>query len=534
MGDNRPATPRRRRIVTSSNVYAVPDRATRREWAGLAVLALACLLVTMDLTVLFLAVPRLGADLDPGATELLWITDAYGFLMAGALVVMGALGDRLGRRRVLLAGAGGFAAASLLAAAAPSPEFLIVARGLQGLAGATLLPSTMALVFGMFRDEAQRTAALGAVMGCFALGAALGPLLGGALLELSSWRAVFVPNVPVMALLLVLAPRLVPEIRSATAGRIDVRSAVLSVVGILAAVYGIKDAARNGVEPMPAASIAAGVALLGAFVARQRRLAEPLIDIALFRRSDFSTALAANAVGMFVTYGTFFFTSQYLQLVAGLSPLEAGAWGLAPVAAMMITSGGVVPRLVPRVRPAYLVAGGMLVTATGLMALAGLDADASAAAVAVRLVVIVAGLAPTTTIGMQLIVGAAPPEEAGSVSGLGQAGNELGGALGIALLGSLGTAVYRSELSSTLDHVPAATANAAQDTLGGALGVASQLPPGAVDAATRAFTDGLGVTATVAAALLALAAVATAVLLRHLPATGPAMAPDVAAEPAPA
>ena len=400
--------------VPKTNAYHVPDKAGRREWTGLAVLALACLLVTMDLTVLFLAVPRLSAELDPGALELLWITDAYGFLMAGALIVMGALGDRLGRRRLLLVGGAGFAAASLLAAAAPSPELLVVARALQGLAGAALLPSTMALVFGMFRDETQRTAALGAVMGCFALGAALGPLLGGALLELSGWRAVFVPNVPVMMMLLVLGPRFVPEIRNPAAGRIDVLSAVLSIAGVLAAVYGIKETARHGVEPLPAAAVAAGVALAGAFVARQRRLAEPLIDVALFRRGAFNTALAANAVGMFVTYGTFFFTSQYMQLVVGLSPLEAGLWGLPPVAAMMLASGGVVPRLALRVRPASLVAGGMLVTAAGLVALAGLDTDASAAAVAARLIVVVVGLAPTTTIGMQLIVGAAPPEQAGS------------------------------------------------------------------------------------------------------------------------
>lgn len=521
-------------MVPNTSGYDAPDRAGRREWTGLAVLALACLLVTMDLTVLLLAVPRLSADLGPGATELLWITDAYGFMMAGALIVMGALGDRLGRRRVLLAGGAGFAAASVVAAAAPSPELLIVARGLQGLAGATLLPSTMALVFGMFRDETQRTAALGAVMGCFALGAALGPLLGGALLELSSWRAVFVPNVPVMALLLVLAPRSVPEIRNPAAGRIDVLSAVLSVAGILAAVFGIKQAARDGVEPLPTAAITAGVALLGAFVARQRRRAEPLIDVALFRRGAFSTALGANAVGMFITYGTFFFTSQYLQLVVGLSPLEAGLWGLAPVAAMMVAAGGIVPRLALRVRPAFLVAGGMLVTAAGLIALAGLDADASAAAVAARLIVVVVGLAPTTTIGTQLIVGAAPPEQAGSVSGLGQAGNELGGALGIALLGSLATAVYRSELSSALDHVPPAVADPARDTLGGALGVAAQLPAGAVDAATRAFTQGLGVTATVAAALLVICAAATAAQLRRLPAAGAAMEPDIAPEPVPA
>jgi MFS transporter, DHA2 family, multidrug resistance protein len=477
----------------------------RRQWLGLAVLALPVLLVTMDLTVLFLAVPSLTADLDPSANQLLWITDVYGFLIAGALIVMGALGDRLGRRRVLLAGGALFAAASVLAAVATGPEMLIVARAVQGVAGAMLLPSAMALVFGMFPEGPRRTAALGVVMGMAALGAALGPLLGGALLSLFDWRAVFVPNVPVMAALLILGPRLVPEFRNPEAGRVDLASGALSVGGVLAAVYAIKQLAQDGLAPLPVALLGAGVLLVGAFVTRQRRLESPLVDVRLFTRAPFSAAFAATTLGMFVVYGTFFFTTQYLQIVLGLSPLEAGLWGLPPVAAMMLISTAVLPRLAARVRPGFLVAGGMVVAAGGLALLTALEPASGVGLLVAAIVVVMIGVAPATTLGVNLIVGAAPPEQAGSVSGLGQAGNELGGALGIALLGSIGTAIYR-------DEAPAA----AGDTLGAA--VAAALPSEVIGAAEAAFTSGLTVVAAIAAALLAVSSLAVAALLRGVPA----------------
>ncbi|MEA2130581.1 MAG: transporter, family, multidrug resistance protein, partial [Solirubrobacteraceae bacterium] len=238
--------------IQDSTHETTTNRAGRREWIGLAVLALPCMLVTMDLTVLFLAVPKLTAALNPSTTQLLWITDIYGFLIAGALVIMGTLGDRIGRRRVLLSGAAAFGAASLLAALSSSPEMLIAARALQGLAGATLVPSVMALVFNMFRDETQRNAAIGLITSCFAAGAALGPLLGGALLEFFGWGSVFVINVPVMALLLVLGPRLLPEFRNPGAGRIDLQSAAMSLAAILPAVYGVKEIARDGFAALPA------------------------------------------------------------------------------------------------------------------------------------------------------------------------------------------------------------------------------------------------------------------------------------------
>ncbi|GHJ53065.1 MFS transporter [Nonomuraea sp. TT08I-71] len=502
---------------TDSAGTPAPTRAGRREWVGLALLALACLVVTMDLTVLLLAVPSLTQDLAPSATQLLWITDTYGFLMAGALVVMGALGDRLGRRRLLMTGAAGFITASVAASLATSPEMLIAARGLQGLAGAALLPSTMALVFGMFADGRQRQAALGMVMGSFALGAALGPLCGGVLLEVWSWRSVFVPNVPVGLVLLALAPRLLPEVRNAAAGRVDLASAALSVAGILAAVFAVKDIAQNGLSAVAVSVAVAGAAALVVFGARQRRLAQPLVDLASFRRPAFSTTLGANAVAMFVTFGTFFFTAQFLQLVVGLSPLGAGLWGLPPVVAMMIAAGGVVPKLAAKVRPAALLSSGMAVTAVGLLALSTVDASTGAPTVVALLLVVVVGLAPVSTISLNLAIGAAPPEQAGSVAGLGQAANELGGALGIAVLGTIGTVAYRRDVDGALEGLPADVAHQAGDTLGGAVALAGRLPDGVIDAARAAFAEGLGAAATVGAAVLLVTAAVTAVVLRGVP-----------------
>jgi DHA2 family multidrug resistance protein-like MFS transporter len=321
-----------------------------------------------------------------------------------------------------------------------------------------------------------------------------------------------------MALLLVLAPRYVPEIRDPEAPRVDVASGALSIAGILATVYAVKQGARGGLEPATAGSLVLGVALLGAFVVRQGRHQRPLVDVRLFARGTFSTAVAASAAGMFVSYGTFFFTSQHLQLVMAMSPLEAGLWGLVPVAAMMVASAGVVPKLAARIRPAHLVAGGMLVSAAGLGLLTQVDPGSGVDALIPALVLIVVGLAPATTLGVNLIMASAPPEQAGSVSGLGQATNELGGALGIALLGTLGTAVYRDDVAGTLGGgLPPDAAGAARDTLGGAVGAAGQLPADVVEAAAGAFTHGMHAAAIAAAAVVLATAALTAFMLRDLP-----------------
>ena len=281
-----------------------PPRARRREWIGLAVIALPCMLYSMDLTVLNLAVPRLTADLKPSSTELLWIVDIYGFVLAGALIPMGVLGDRIGRRRLLLIGAAAFGCASVLAAFAPSVEALIAARALLGLAAATLAPSTLSLLRSMFLDPKQRTFAIGVWIASFSAGGAIGPLIGGVLLQFFWWGSVFLINVPVMVLLLAVGPRLLPEFRDPQAGKPDIVSAALCIATVLAVIYGVKRIAGHRADWVAAATVVAGLMMGAVFLRRQRRLAEPFIDLGLFRRVTFSAALAVNIFGFFVAFGT--------------------------------------------------------------------------------------------------------------------------------------------------------------------------------------------------------------------------------------
>ncbi len=274
-----------------TNASGVPARATRREWIGLAVLTLAALVYAMDLTVLNLAIPIISEELQPTSVQLLWMIDIYGFLVAGLLVTMGTLGDRIGRRRLLLAGAAGFALASLFAAFSTGPDMLIAARAVMGVAGATIAPSTLSLIFTMFLDPRQRSTAIGVWIAAYSAGGAIGPVLGGVLLEFFWWGSVFLIGVPVMALLLLLGPRTLPEYRDPNAGRIDLVSVALSLLAILGVVYGLKQLAQDGLSAQPVLVIVAGLLLGFLFVRRQLRLESPIIDVRLFRIPAFSASL---------------------------------------------------------------------------------------------------------------------------------------------------------------------------------------------------------------------------------------------------
>jgi MFS transporter, DHA2 family, multidrug resistance protein len=494
-------------------------RAGRREWIGLGVIALPCLLYSMDLTVLYLAVPSLTADLEPTSTELLWITDIYGFFLAGLLITMGTLGDRIGRRRLLLIGAAAFGVASMLAAFSTSVEMLIVSRALLGMAAATLAPSTLSLIRNMFLDPEQRTFAIGVWATSFSVGAAVGPLLGGLLLEFFWWGSVFLLAVPVMLLLLAIGPRLLPEYRDPDAGRIDLVSAGLSVVAVLAVVYGLKEIAAGGIDGTPLLSILVGLTVGLVFVRRQRTLRDPLIDLQLFRSRRFSASLAANTLSLAIAFGIFLLIAQYLQLVLGYSPLEAGLWTV-PSAGGFIAGSMLAPMLVRTFRPAYVVAGGLALTAAGLVLLAQVEPESSVALVVVGSVVVALGVAPPVTLGTDLVVGCVPPERAGVASGISETGAELGGAVGIAVLGSISVAVYRNELADAVPSgIPPEASEASQDTLGGAVDAVQTLPDtlGAtlLDGAQQAFTQGMQVAALTSAAAALGAAALIAVVLRR-------------------
>jgi MFS transporter, DHA2 family, multidrug resistance protein len=526
-----------------ANVTApAAPRAGRREWIGLAVLALACLLYAMDLTVLHLAVPSLSADLQPSSSQLLWITDIYGFMVAGFLITMGTLGDRIGRRRLLLAGAAAFGAVSVLAALSTSPEQLIGSRALLGIAGATLAPSTLSLIFTMFQDPGQRTTAIGIWITSFSAGGAIGPVLGGVLLERFWWGSVFLLALPVMALLLVLGPRVLPEYRAPDAGRLDLVSAAMSLVAVLAVVFGLKLIAQDGIGGLAVSAVLVGLVVGAVFVRRQLTLADPMIDLRLFRNRSFNASLATNLLGIFIVVGYFLFVAQYLQLVLGLSPLEAGLWSL-PSAFGFIVGSNLAPRILRVVRPAYVVGAGLAMAAIGLGVLTqvGGSPNADLAILAGASLVISLGLAPVFTATTDLIVSSAPPERAGAASGISETGAELGGALGIAILGSIGVAVYRGELADALPAgVSSEAAAIARDTLGGAVGVAAKLPDAVgtalLDAAREAFVVGLQLTAALSAVIAVGVAVMATVLLRAVPASAqaepaeqPAAVPEAAA-----
>jgi DHA2 family multidrug resistance protein-like MFS transporter len=497
---------------------AQPMRAGRREWVGLAVLALACLLYVMDLTVLHLAIPALSADLQPTSTQLLWIIDVYGFMVAGALVTMGTLGDRIGRRRLLLIGAAAFGAVSIMAAFSTTPEMLIVSRALLGIAGATIAPSTLSLIFHMFQDPKQRSLAVGIWIGAFSAGSAVGPILGGLVLEVFWWGSVFLLALPVMGALLVLGPRVLPEYRDPNAGRLDLRSAAMSVVALLAIVAGLKHIAQDGPTTAAALTIAAGAVVGALWVRRQRRVANPMIDLALFRIRRFNTALVVNFLAIFVMIGYFLFIGQYLQLVAGMSPLQAGLWSL-PGALGFVVSSQLAPRYLQRVRPANLVAVGLAAAAAGLFLLTTVQVGTGLVAIVVSSVVISLGMGPVFGLTTEMIVGSAPAEKAGAASGISETAAELGGALGIAVLGSVGAAIYRSGVAAGLPAgVPDEAAHAARDTLGGAVSAAAHLPEPAaaalVDVAREAFVAGLQLTSAAAGVIAAAIAVVAAVALR--------------------
>ncbi len=483
------------------------ETATRREWTGLAVLVLPCLLVSMDTHVLNLAVPRLVADLHPSATQLLWIVDGYVFLLAGSLLPMGAIGDRVGRRRLLLVGVALFAVASVAAALAGSAAALIAARLAMGLAAASLMPSTLALIRGMFVDGRQRAVALGVWAASFSLGGLIAPVVGGLLLHRFRWGSVFLLAVPVALLLLTLGPFLLPEFRDPRATRFDVAGAALSLFALLALVYGLKRAADGGASVGTAVAVVAGAASAVVFVRRQRRAVRPMVDPELFRATGVPAAFAGTALTFFALYATQVAIAQYLQWNLGLSPLAAGLWTLPSVVAYLAAST-VGPVAVRRFTPVRVIGVGLAVVASGcallaLVAFEGTGSSADLALIVTGGTVFSLGLAPVYVVGTDLIVTGVRPEQAGTAGAVTETGAELGGALGIALLGSLGVAVFR--------HLMDGRAHTFGDAVTGADGLPSDKGRELLDQARSAVEQAFA--ATTGTAALVVAVTAAVVLL---------------------
>ncbi|MDH6279695.1 MFS transporter [Prescottella agglutinans] len=491
-------------------------RASRKDWLGLVVLAFAVLLISVDATVLDLALPFISEDLEPSSTQLLWIIDVYSFVLAGLLVTMGTLGDRIGRRRLLLIGAAGFGLASLVAAWSASPEMLIAARVLQGVSGATLMPATLGLIRTMFVDPRQRTTAIGVWGAMAGGGAAAGPLIGGWLLEHYWWGSVFLINIPVMIGLIALGPLVIPESKNPEPGRFDLISAALSMLAMVPMVYAVKETAVHGPSWALTAIGIVGLIAGWIFIRRQRVLDDPMLDLSLFARPAFSTAVLTNLLSIFALAGVLFFGSQYLQLVLGYRPLEAGLLML-PGTLVSAFASLAAAWLVRRWEPSRVLSVGLVIAAFGAVAMIALQTDSGPQAFVVGFLLAGAGIGVALTLTNDLVVGAVEPERAGAASAVSETAYELGVALGVAILGSVVLAIYRGGLD--VSALTADQAHIAQGTLGGAIDVSHSLPANEaaafVETAQSAFVDGMHIAAGATAVVLLATAILVARMLRQ-------------------
>ncbi len=487
-----------------------------RGWLALIALMLPVLLVSVDNTVLSFALPDIALSLNPSSAQQLWIIDAYPLVLAGLLVTMGTLGDRFGRRRMLLIGATGFAAVSVLAAFAPSAAWLIAARAGMGVFGAMLMPSTLSLLRSIFIDRDQRRLAIAVWASMFSAGAALGPIVGGILLEHFAWGSVFLMSVPVLIPLLVLAPVLVPESRDPNPGRIDPVSITLSLLTMVPIVYAIKEVAVHGFGVLPVVLTAAGLGFGVAFVRRQLAAQSPMLDMRLFSRGTFSGALLVNLLSVVSLVGFLYFVAQHLQLIVGLKPMEAG-FALVPGMLAMIVAGLLVVPIARRVSARVVVPVALSFSVAAYLIVPGAVGDGALPLLIAAFVLLGVGIGAAETVSNELILASAPPAKAGAASAVSETAYELGAVLGTAVLGGILTAAYRTGIVLP-PGVEGAAADAARETLAGAMSVAGSLDGATADAlrvaAAHAFDAGVGTTAVIGAILVAIAAVIAATTLK--------------------
>ncbi|MEU3839822.1 MFS transporter [Streptomyces sp. NPDC028635] len=499
--------------MTSTLQPAGTTEAVKRpgRWLALSVLVLAVLLVAVDATVLGLATPYISEDLKPSGTQLLWIGDVYSFVIAGLLVSMGSLGDRIGRKRILLVGATAFGAVSVLNAYATTPELMILARALLGVAGATLMPATLALIRNIFHDPRERSLAIGIWGATASAGTAVGPIAGGFLLEHFWWGSVFLINLPVMAVLVLVGVKTLPESRNPDPGPWDLRSVLLSLLGMIGVVYAVKELASHGFSLPTLAVGLLGAAALYGFVHRQLTMPVPLLDMRLFRNRGFSGAVLADLLTVLGMSGLVFFLSQYLQLVQGRRPFEAGLAEV-PAAVGAVAAGLIAGRAARRFSVRAVVSGGLAAVGLALAALTLLGRSTGYPVLGTVLLVVGIGAGFSFTVTADVILSSVPKDQAGAASAVSETAYELGAALGIAVLGSIVTGVYRGF------EAPAGTPAEAHESLGGAVEAAHALPAGTaqtlLDAARQSFVDGLALASGAGAAVLLAAAAAAWFMLR--------------------
>lgn len=433
-------------------VTSTPVTRLRSPRLALALLALPSLLIAIDISVLNVALPRMTADLHPTPTELLWMNDIYGFMVGGTMVTMGTVGDRIGRRKLIVLCAAVFALASAVAAFAGAPWVIILTRAVMGIAGAAIMPASMALIGQIYPDPKKSVSAMGAYMTCFLAGMAVAPLVGGVLVEHWGWGSVFLMGAPVMVLTVLAAPRVLPEYRADNPGRPDVRSAVLCLASILMVVYALKSIVNNGWTWTPVAAAVAGIALGTVFVRRQNRLEHPLVDLGVLRAPGVARSMCVLLLTALVMGGTSLFTSFYLQSVQGLTPLGSAAW-LLPSMIAMIVGANLGPWLGHRVPPARIVAVCMVLMMAGFTLFALLpQGPAGLLTLAAGTVLTTGGCGAAFPFLMNDVISHAPADRAGSAASFAQTANEIGIAMGLVVLGSIGTVFYRSRLTTDTGH----------------------------------------------------------------------------------
>jgi EmrB/QacA subfamily drug resistance transporter len=508
-----------------------PDLVHRRRWWTLAVLSISLVVISLDNTILNVALPSIARDLGASSSQLQWVVDAYMLVFAGLLLTAGSLGDRFGRRRALSAGLLVFGTGSVLAALSGGTGELIASRALMGVGGALIMPSTLSILTAIFPAE-ERAKAIGAWAAVAGLGIALGPIAGGWLVEHADWHWVFIVNVPIVVLALGLGRVLVPESRDPSPDRADIPGAALSTLGLTALLWGIIEAPGRGWTAGPIlAAFALAVLVLGLFAAWELRTSSPMLDVRLFADRRFSGASAAIALAFFGLFGVLFFTSQYLQSVHGFSALEAGVWSL-PVAAGIALGGPSGARLSARIGAKLTVSGGLFVLAAGLVLYSTARPGSGFGLIGGAEVILGAGIGLAMTPATDSIMGTLPPERASVGSAMNDTVRQVGGALGVAILGSVLSSHYRAGMDGAAQGLPAGAGHAARDSIAGASAVADRIGGAAGStlhhAASVAYVDGMQIAMLVAAAVTLVGALVALVLL---PARATAPAPAVARPP---
>lgn len=504
---------------SSSTLNEAPARATWREWLGLAALILPVFMLATDMTGLFLAMPSITADLAPSSTQMLWILHIGEFLTVGFLITMGRLADRIGRRRLLVIGVAVYGLASAIAAFSTTAWMLIAARAFLGVAAATITPSAMSLLRNLFPDPKQFSVAIAVNLSAFSAGAALGPPIGGLLVDHFWWGAIFLINVPV-ALVFLLGTPLLPTYRDSEAGRLDLVSVALSLFALMALIFGLQEIAQHGLRVLYVSTVVLGVIVGILFVRRQLHLQEPLLDLRMFRAPEFSVSLLTLLLVLLVNGGAYMLFIQHLQTVLGLSPTHAGLLLMAP-AVLSIVGTLLAPVLTQWMRPAYAMASGLIVAIGGaaMIILTANEADAALLITGVSLFMF--GVGPTMTIGSELAIASVPKERAGSASAMQDVGTGLGSAMGIAFLGSLAMIIYRGALTGSIPQgVPAEAANAAMDSVGAAIAAAGRLPESLGAEMVQAIQASFTLTIQISYAISVLGLVMVSILLvwklRHI------------------